>query len=253
MTQRKILLKDDAGNPLSSLTIPFRAGGVLSLPMGMEVDAYEEQEILFPIGRTIRLVSEPPTFSLIGKLNGKRVFATTLPEGKAAFAKWKLLCALEERQNSLEKVPTSPLEKEEKRSPFIEPQEQDQAPIPCPTPEEQEDALPTQEGVEVPQEQTGNESLTRAEALLQSGEPFTLFAELMPGSRWAKIKEEEYEYLVGITGDTPPRVLYGIAGMLDYPPDEDRLWTFFPTGEDGEEGYYLTEAEKDSAPPQGES
>ena len=238
MRLRKILLKDDTGKPLSSLTLPIRAGGTLSLPTGMEVDAYEEREILFPAEtQMIRVTTEPTTLSLIGRLNGRRVFGTTLPEEKAAFAKWKLLCALQERQTPLEQVPKSPLPdiaeeaapiQEERQAPLSENEEQRKAPL-------------SQEEAPDPQEQTPNERLARAEELLRNGEPFELFAELMPRSRWAKVKEEECEYLVGITEDDPPRVLYGIAGMLDYPPDEDRLWTFFPTSEDGEEGYYLTE------------
>lgn len=247
MSIRKILLKDDAGKPLSSLTLPFRAGELLSLPAGMAVDAYEEREILFPAEKqAIRLTSDPPTISLIGRLGKERVFGTTLPEEKATFVKWKLLCALQERQTTLGQVPKSPLTALEKEPAPLATEKEEPAPLlPSETADEQEaQPLATEGETPVTAQQMADERLAHAEKLLQNGEPFDLFTELMPNTRWAKIKEEEYEYLVGITEDAPPRVLYGIAGMLDYPPDADRVWTFFPTSENGEEGYYLTPAEE---------
>ena len=246
MSVKKILLKDDAGRPLSSLTLPYRSGGTLTLPKELQVDAYEEGEIRFPKPNgEIRVVGDPPTLSLIGRWKGVRVFASTLPEEKANFAKWKLLSAVEEGQKALEILPKSPLEQPHQKPIPPAPQEEEthtpQEPI---TPQEDTELppAPMQAEASFGEKAAPSSALSRAEALLQSGEAFDLFNDLMPGSRWAKIKEEEYEYLVGITGDTPPRVLYGIAGMLDYPPDEDRLWSFFPIDEEGEEGYYLTEA-----------
>jgi len=83
--------------------------------------------------------------------------------------------------------------------------------------------------------------IARANALLKEGKPFTLFQDLMPGSRWAMIEKEEFHYLIGVTEEERPRLLYGIPGTLSCPPDEGTLWTFFPTEEGGEQGYYLTE------------
>lgn len=95
---------------------------------------------------------------------------------------------------------------------------------------------------DAPSEAVVKSALERAEALIERGTSFTLFEQYMPGSRWAIVKEEA-EYLVGITTDEDgTHVLFGVPGARDYPPDEDRLWSFFPTGEDEEIGYFLTEA-----------
>ena len=64
----------------------------------------------------------------------------------------------------------------------------------------------------------------------------------MPDSRWATVKEDDVEFLVGIREDDgKSRVLYGILGAQGCPPDEGALWTYFPLDE--ETGYFVTEAE----------
>ena len=95
----------------------------------------------------------------------------------------------------------------------------------------------------IEEKEAATDPLARAKSRIAEGEPFDLFREVMPNAVWAKIEREECSFLVGILRDGEvERVLYGIAGRRAYPPDEDRLWSFFPT-ENEEEGYYLTEGD----------
>ena len=90
--------------------------------------------------------------------------------------------------------------------------------------------------------------LRRAEELLAKGSPFPLFRDLMPNARWAMIEGEEAPFLFGILDEKPPKFLLGIAGRRDLPPEEEGLWSFFPTDEEDETGYFLTEAKENLFP-----
>ena len=95
----------------------------------------------------------------------------------------------------------------------------------------------------IEEKEAATDPLARAKSRIAEGEPFDLFREVMPNAVWAKVQREECSFLVGILRDGDrERVLYGVAGTRAYPPDEDRLWSFFPT-ENEEEGYYLTEGD----------
>ena len=95
----------------------------------------------------------------------------------------------------------------------------------------------------IEEKEAATDPLARAKSRIAEGEPFDLFREVMPNAVWAKVQREECSFLVGIHRDGDvERVLYGIAGRRAYPPDEDRLWSFFPI-ENDEEGYYLTEGD----------
>lgn len=248
MPIRKILLKDGAGAPCGAVTVTFGERGCAVLPQGFRLLAAESAgRFLSATGERLQLPHDASDLSLLGEYHGKSLFASTLSQEKATFARWRLMRSQEE--NSPLILPKSPLQEEDcqvKESTL--PAEE------VPEESSEENLLPKEDFdgneedlsekfslVEIANE-LQESPLEKAERLLSTGEAFPLFEEMMPNSRWAKIKEEECEYLVGILEEEgASRVLYGIAGSRDYPPDEDRLWTFFPLDE--EDGYYLTEAE----------
>ena len=248
MRIRKLLLKDGEGAPISSLTLRFGNPGNAEFPSEFfPIVRLANEEARFPNERDFFLLSETEDFSVLGTLHGKRLFASTLTGEQAAFAKWRLEQIAEAKVETESSLPKNPLEstlpererieeiKEESPAPFSK--ESDAATPASPQTEESKatDAAPSS-----PEEEKA-QKLARALAQLEAGEPFSLFEETMPSSRWAKVKEEEGEYLIGVVEEEDgPRVLCGVAGVRDCPPDEDRLWMFFPV--DGEEGYYLTEA-----------
>ena len=211
MTFKKILLKDVAGNPLGALTL----GGVpacVTLPENARAEACLADDFLFfPEERVFPLPAGAKHLSVLGKAANTPFFATTLEKEERTKAKWRLRRALEEKAKEI--LP-SPIETAEQ--PSVE-----EAPL-----------------------QESEPSLTRAEGLLAQGTPFSLFEKLMPHSRWALVEEEGAAFLVGLEEENgKKRVMYGVPGVRDLPPDEEVPWAFFPT-ENEETGYFVTDAEK---------
>ena len=223
-TIQKMLLKNDGGKVRAVMTFRLGEECPFRFPSGFRPIAVETDGkiTLCETGELPPLPKNISHLSLLGESGEERLFASTLTGDAAAFAKWRLT-ELSER----EKAPTSPLKDAPTVATEIAATEQ--------TDPEEEIAAPPA---------TENESpLDRARRLLKEGEPFSLFDSLIPQSRWAKIENEDCLCLVGIVTDgEKERVLYGVAGVLGFPPDEDRLWTYFPTSE--EEGFYLSEYEQ---------
>ena len=208
MTYKKILLRKTSGNPVACLTVSGRPPRV-TLPQNVTAEAcLVDGELLFPTEQSFVLKEDARSLSLIGKTGAETLFATTLQGEDARIAKWRLLSAVKSKKESAKKPQ--------------EPAREEAPPMPLP---------PTPES-----------ALARAERRIATGVPFPLFERLMPGSRWATVKEDDVEFLVGIREDDgKSRVLYGIPGAQGCPPDEGALWTYFPLDE--ETGYFVTEAE----------
>lgn len=246
MPIRKILLKTLSGVPVTSLTLRTGLRPSLTFPPAFLVEACECDGERLSLQEKIPLPATLRDLSLLGKMDGVILFASTLPAEKAALARERLLLGGQPKEENLPKSPLEiPLSEEE--SPRESALAEKENAGPTITPFSDAEQSPSQDADE-PQEEAPLCSNTRAERLvrilkkMENGEPFDLFRELMPTYRWAKIREEEGEYLLGVEEESdPPHVLFGVAGSRAYPPDEDRLWTFFPT--EGEEGYYLTEEE----------
>ena len=231
MTYKKILLKDFSGVPVGSLTL----GGnppVCVLPANARcVVCLADGELLFPNERIFLIPADAKEFSLLGTAAGKDVFATTLKGEALRVAKWRLIAAAEAKKaptpslkETEEQIPVQPLKKPQDR-----PQEKENGSEPAFTVSE---LAPSAES-----------ELEKAERLIASGTPFPLFEKLMPASRWALVEEDDVSYLVGVKEeDGEKRVLYGVPGTQGFPPDEEELWSFFPLDEEGEAGYFLTEA-----------
>jgi len=236
MSFRRILLKDKRGIPHGSLILhgcPPR----VSLPQGVSPILCMTDKVFAPEG-AVCLPFEDAPFSLLAKENGEILFASTLPKKDAAFIKWQLeeeVKRREERAHSPYKVPEESLESAS--------EEQSEAPSECC--EEGEENFSSEDASTGVIEGSEEREILKAEKLLAQGTPFPLFESMMPGSRWALIREDAAEYLVGIlSSEEGAHVLLGIPGARNFPPDEDRLWSFFPTDEDGELGYFLTEAKE---------
>lgn len=225
---KKIILKDDGGNARAVLTL--RPGVAPSFPTGVRPIALEAsgEILLAKEGHLPPLPSVISEISVLAECAEGRLFATTRAGDEGTLARWRLT-ERSKKEETPTKVPTAPL----KTSP----------------PKEAETSIA--EGSEVlteksePEEPTAfaakreEDRIAKARHLIEEGEPFDLFRDLMPNSRWAKIENEECLCLVGIVKDgETEHVLYGVAGTPGYPPDEDKLWTYFPTSE--EEGYYLS-------------
>lgn len=218
MTFRKLLFKTADGRPVASLTVSG-CPPIVTLPQNVKAEACLAGSLFFPTERRFPLDPGEKDFSILGAMAGEPVFATTLTGQDVALAKWRLLSAVQKKQ-----LPTQPLQE-----PLPEPD------LPKEVPEPEPPILPAAEQTE--------SVLSRAERRLEEGAPFPLFEKLMPGTRWAVVKEEEAEYLVGIREENgEKRVLYGIPGAQGCPPDEDKLWAFFPT-ENEDLGYFITEAD----------
>ncbi len=244
MPFRRILLKNRSGVPVASVTLTDRRP-IVTLPEGIAALLILSDEITLPASESTfaHPVGNKP-FSLLARKDGELLFGSTLPEEAAAFAKWRLLTALEEKK----RTPLAPTESLEKR-------ETDEVAEQAESAEDAlrkstEEILQSEQSSPLEESETSDGSgvpskLERAEALLRKGTPFTLFDSVMPGSRWAIIKEDAAEYLIGITGEgEESRILFGVPGARDFPPDEGRLWSFFPSEESEEIGYFLTEAEE---------
>ena len=239
MSFRRIMLKDVRGEAKGAVTLMGTPSRV-TLPEGVTALLCLTDGSFIPLKEaSFLLPSEAGNFSLIAEREGALLFASTLAPKEASFAKWRLLSALNEQGTSREKDPLEmPVEE-------TLPQEAETAPSDREAQSEiaEDEASPTQEA---PDETTAKDTpLERARALLDKGAPFPLFESLMPNSRWALIRDDDAEYLVGIKREEDgEHVLFGIPGTRDLPPDEDRLWTFFPTDEEAGMGYYLTESDE---------
>ena len=230
---QRILLKNDDGRPLSCLTVCGTPPKV-TLPKGAEAHAFYAGGIVLLHGEgSFLLPSNAKDLSVLGSIEGVPFFATTLPEKQGAYVKWLLLSALEKEAANKEDLPTNPLPPKEVPA-------EDEGGKPK-TEEEKKEPLPEEETPE----ESAESALDRAEKLLQRGTPFPLFSDLMPSSRWALIDDENASYLVGIKEDEEGKhVFLGVPGARDFPPDKEMLWSFFPTEESGDVGYFLTEAEE---------
>lgn len=243
MSFRRILLKNRSGVPVASVTLTDRRP-IVTLPDGITALLCLGEEIYPPIDGVISLPAGDKPLSILAEKAGELLFGSTLNAQEAAFAKWRLLTALEEKK-STPLAPTESLEKRETDE-VVEQAESAEDALQKGT----EEILQTEQSSPLEESETSDGSgvpskLERAEALLRKGTPFTLFDSVMPGSRWAIIKEDAAEYLIGITGEgEESRILFGVPGARDFPPDEDRLWSFFPSEESEEMGYFLTEAEE---------
>lgn len=243
MSFRRILLKNASGIPAMSLTVSDLRP-CIDMPKGTTALLILTDEITAPTDQTHIPFPAGGDISLLARKEGELLFGSTLPSEKASFAKWRLLSALEEWGKSPAKSPTESLEEKEELE-INDPIDLDTTPkqeIAEEPTETVEEKASLEESVATESEAAPNKT-ERAEALLQKGTPFTLFDSVMPGSRWAIIKEDAAEYLIGITAaEDGGRILLGIPGARDFPPDEGRLWSFFPTEESEEMGYFLTEA-----------
>ena len=217
MIYRKLLLKNDLGAPLASLTVRFDEGRA-ALPRGLSVTRWRagEQTREGPAEHTLLLPSGTEDLTLVGVYRGESVFATSRPDGDELYLKWLL---------------SRPAETAREEAPPVREERADLA--------ERCDLVV--EEAENPPAETPYERVKR---LVEEGDPFDRFTALMPAARWAIYRGEECPCLVGLREEEGvARVLYGVAGSRAYPPDEMTLWTFYPTSEDGEEGYFLTEGE----------
>lgn len=240
MTYRKILLKSVD----EKILCPVTAQGdppVLTLPAGVTAKALLVEEVIFPSeNRTLSLPQGTTDFSLVAQMGENLLFASTLPKKDRQMAKWRLLNAVKQKE-SPEKVPKTPLEKEEASLEASVSEEAWQERVSAIAEQEIQEGQASEAPPAFEQEKEET-VLERARRLIESGTPFPLLESMMPGSKWVLVPEEEAPYLVGIKEeDGVERVLYGVPGARDFPPDDDLLWSFFPVGEDGE-GYFLTEA-----------
>ena len=217
MPFRKVLMREIKGTPVASLTLRGDPP-LLTLPAGtIALLLAIGEEILPASGDVITLRAGTRDFSLLAKRGDALLYASTLSERESAFAKWRLLSSLDKGERREESDRSDPPPESEGIS---EPQSIESTP---------------------PAEEIGE--IERAEALLARGTPFPLFEGMMPGSRWALIHEDQAEYLVGIREEEDgAHILFGVPGSRAFPPDEETLWSFFPTEDTGEIGYFLTDA-----------
>ena len=236
MPFRRLLLKDAKGYPRAAITIDSRPPRVV-LPQGITALLCLTDEIFTPPnGCSFRLPEEGLSFSILCRRDEEILFASDLPPREASIAKWRLLSEQEKQGTPREEASSEDDIKQSLGEGVVAEEVREGAPREIPIENEREETEPVEDTP------ADGATLTRAKALLESGTPFPLFEHLMPSSRWAVIREDDTEYLIGIRSDEEgARVLFGIPGRRDLPPDDDRLWTFFPTDENEEVGYYLAE------------
>ncbi|HCJ01305.1 MAG TPA: hypothetical protein DHV31_00270 [Clostridiales bacterium] len=247
MPIKKILIKNDAGCTIATLTLQTEKANGLRFPPDFLPKRYVKGGMVYPyLAESFPAFSNGEPLSVIGKYAGETAFATTLGGEQAAFTKWKLL--QEEKRAPASDLtplspPTPPLREEQTPKEGGEPQSLptpllEQAQITSPqegtTAFEQTPDLPAEEAPTV-----SEDLLTRAGRLIDAAPPFSLFEEMMPGSKWGITGEEGN--LLGIVEEDPPRVLVGIPGTRDCPPATERPTSFFPTDDTGETGYFLSE------------
>ena len=238
MSFRRMILKDIAGNARAVATLGTKPTK-LTLPQNVTVLACLTDRVFFPPkADSVPLDEGTASLSVLCRAGEDLLFGSTLPPKDAAFAKWRLRTALEQgtpREVSPKSEPPAP--------PLIE-EEAEAANAPLDTSPNEKEQNVALEGEPPISEAPEMGKRQRAEALMKRGTPFPLFEKMMPNSRWAIIRDDSAEYLVGIKDEEDgEHILFGIAGTRSLPPDEGRLWTFFPT-EDEEIGYYLTEEEE---------
>ena len=275
----KMIWKDENGAPCAVLTVEIGGKTLLSDTGGVRpiLIAIDDKILPYEGGALSPHLTACGGLSVLGEAGGGRLFATTLKGDAARMMRWTLT----QKTNELPKSPYETKGKDEAAYPQKEglpPMESlpnaERCEWSCEQADviDQTDTLPSDADARtrsdpplseiarspaeapmgersdatagVPEASVASDPLLeKARRLIEKGEPFPLFDELMPDSVWAKIEDEDCLFLIGIVKEEEgERVLYGIAGTRAYPPDEDRLWTFFPT-ENEEEGYYLTEAE----------
>ena len=229
MPLKKLLLKTANGTALGAACLSCGDHPKLLLPQGFILHSYEVNGRVFFGEDVILPQSKAFDLSLHGLFLEESAFATTRSGEAATFAKWQLTQAEQERFQE-EKLPKSPLEEAPSGIPEKEPE------VSAP----KQEVFPAPIDVICLEPPEPESPLLRAERLLASGEPFVLFQEWMPNVRWAKIEKDDSCYLIGIADEDPPRILCGIPGTKERPPQEEGVWSFFPIDE--ENGYYLTDA-----------
>ena len=239
MSFRRIMLKNLRGEARGTISLSGQPTHV-TLPEGVTVLLCLTNEFFIPPReRKFPMPSGAQELSLIGEKAGEMLFATTLPPDKASFAKWRLLSDLRNQGAPREETPPEDAILPPEQTAFIAEKKA------APSITEPQSEIPKEEALSAEDEAaplSADTPLIKAERLLERGTPFPLFESLMPNSRWAAIRDDDAEYLVGIKRDDDgEHILFGVPGMRDLPPDEDRLWTFFPTDEEQGVGYYLTE------------
>ena len=236
MSFRRILLKNESGAPRASISIGRYPPKVM-LPKGITPLVCLTDKIHYPPENSFSLQKECADFSLLAKMGEEILYASTLSGADAAFAKWQLLSALEDQGNLRENSHTETYARKEEIIPSEGVEElPDDLSEASPLPEECD--LNTLEDIT----RERSDERDRIEELLEKGTPFSLFEQLMPNSRWALIEDDTASYLIGVRKDDEgEHCLFGVPGVREYPPDEGKLWSFFPVDEEGESGYFLTE------------
>ena len=215
MSVKRILLKNSAGTPVACATIHREKSTTrISLPDEMTLLALSVGGRVLDVQDDLSLLPEGALpLSLLVKRGEDTLFASESRD--VLLEKWRLVTAVEER----EKAKSVARENDTGSSDISE--ETEFLPTADPLPDEAstEDFPPT---LEEPPENA-------LETLMQKGEPFPLFEEMIEGSRWVKLPEN-----AALLGHLPADdvLLYGIPGKLgDAPNDEE--WTFLPTSPSG--------------------
>ena len=258
MTVRKLLLKNENGAPVAALTLKSEGKRTfLALPQDIVLlAAMSEGKILEAEkdGVLLSFSAKESPLSLLAMRRTEILFATE--EKDAAYAKWKILSLQgenhEERRESAHEAPTP----KEEEPPILRseaaPEEKTENAEPLEAEREEENAT-SSEISEISEEndlmeetlETGKteaaspagKAREEIHALFEKGEPFPLFEEMIEGSHWVRLSDES---LLGrITVDGEERLLCGVAGRRGAAPNEADDWTFLPTEEEEEEGYYI--------------
>ncbi len=257
MTVKKLLWKNQNGAPVASLTLqregrktflalPREASFLAATAAGRSVEATEDN------GRLSFSSGDAP-LSLLIKRGNETLFATE--EKDAAYAKWTILSLQEKTRRDERKSELAPPTSEEEMPPVFQKEAAftENAEAETPAAETEDESAISSEVSDIPEKKTiSEEALSEDEieaqrsdeiepdglsALFEKGEPFPLFEEMIKGSRWVRLSEEE---LLGrITIDGEEKLLCGAAGRRGDAPDETHDWTFLPSEEDEEEGYYI--------------
>lgn len=260
MQIKKILLKDRHGRAQSAATLTRDRETILTLPTGYRLVAVTAngRPVSFDERGALTLSSQEEITFLAEKIGGEIFTGSTLPPKEATFRTGLLLA---ERERAIKG-------KKSLASPLREPSPAEKAEKDAPTDDaraQEEESLTARFGITAVEggaateagengikenednneraekrERSEEERLLAAEALLDAGTPFTLFEELIEGSRWARIEQGGEDRLIGILEDGDTRqILYGRRGNRSDPPKETEC-AFFPTDDEGDEGWYVT-------------
>lgn len=260
MTVKKLLLKNENGAPIAVLTLKREERKTfLTLPQETTFLAAMASGRLLDRAETkggFALSCGDSPLSLLIKRGDETLFATE--ENDAAYAKWTMLSLQEKTPQDERKSELTPPTSEEEAPPVFRQEAALTGNTEAETPAgkiEDENGI-SSEASDIPEEKTiSEEALSEGEieaqgsdesepdglfALFEKGEPFTIFEEMIKGSRWVRLSEEK---LLGrITIDGEEKLLCGVAGRRGAAPDETHEWTFLPSEEDEEEGYYIRSA-----------